>query len=300
MKPVRSLEQVKDRDFFSIIDDNGEKSIHIHGYVWESDNDGDADWRKTDYTFCIVPLPEFIRRYAEQGGEYIDLLAMETKQYEDDITSGEALSCFNNYYESMDPVEELSYGDITVDTPYGDYVEPVAFDKLAMHFMNDAVARIARIIRTRGLHTVHCSGTGDEIPVRLKANGPVNCVQVQWHGEWVHVSEVLSCGEIITAACMDDGMFAQFIGSDTFRSRPKKVTLSDSLASFRREVVDRIAEKLSSPARHSGSAAVSLYGHPVDIRLGPACAVEVSTPGGWRDILQTYPLEAVAELADSL
>lgn len=127
-KKYFTLEQLDNCDFYSIFDDCGVKSIHILCYYWERDillddpNERDEDgrpmnWARTDGTFIIVPLEEFIANYKQKNIQYTgEYLWVNTKQYQYDMSEEMARAEAEGYYVP------LHYSEITIDTPYGEYI----------------------------------------------------------------------------------------------------------------------------------------------------------------------------------
>lgn len=83
-------------DFYSIEKRDDEKVIHINGTLWKSDD----EWRHSEYVFLIVPLSEFISRYAQSGenaSEYIDELLQGAKTGIGELTEKEAVTMISRY-----------------------------------------------------------------------------------------------------------------------------------------------------------------------------------------------------------
>ena len=120
MKGFKKISEPIEMEFFSIEPDyNGGKQIHILGYTYESDTDfGEGTWRDVDFTFCIIPLDEFIKNYAKGGIDYVGEIEDEVKQYIGDKTEEEIVELTNNYFKNGSVLE---YSEITLDTPCGDY-----------------------------------------------------------------------------------------------------------------------------------------------------------------------------------
>ena len=124
MEKFKKVTDPMELEFFSIDPDGkGGKEIHIAGYTYQSDIDfGEGLWRNVEFSFCIVPLDEFIKNYAEdEDGEYINNLESEVKQYIGDHTDEEVVEIINNYFNGNPADYTLSYGEITMDTPCGNY-----------------------------------------------------------------------------------------------------------------------------------------------------------------------------------
>lgn len=122
MEKFSKVSEPKALEFFSIDPDGkGGKEIHIMGYMYESDTDeGEGYWRNVEFTFCIIPLDEFIKNYNEDDG-YIDHIESEIKQYMGDHTDEEIVKMINNYFNGHPAEYDLHFGEITMDTPCGDY-----------------------------------------------------------------------------------------------------------------------------------------------------------------------------------
>ena len=122
MEKFKKVSEPKALEFYSIDPDGkGGKEIHIMGYMYESDTDeGEGYWRNVEFTFCIIPLDEFIKNYNEDDG-YIDHIESEIKQYMGDHTDEEIVKMINNYFNGHPAEYDLHFGEITMDTPCGDY-----------------------------------------------------------------------------------------------------------------------------------------------------------------------------------
>lgn len=122
MEKFNKVTEPAELEFFSIDPDgNGGKEIHIFGYTYDSDNDeGDGSWRNVEFTFCIIPLKEFIENL-EENEDYIDKIESEIKQYIGDCTEEEVVEYINNYFDGKPADCTLTYGEITEDTPCGNY-----------------------------------------------------------------------------------------------------------------------------------------------------------------------------------
>lgn len=130
MKPFKQTTKPVSVEFFSIIDDGGVKSIHLHGYTYESDD----CWVNLEACGIIIPLSEFIEGYAaDEDGLYVDSLYEEAKQYEDDYDADGIVHAINHYYSEIvfgcngspsgdgAPDGILDFGEITLETPEGSY-----------------------------------------------------------------------------------------------------------------------------------------------------------------------------------
>lgn len=104
-------------DFYSIETVDGKKQIHIFGTLWKSDD----EWRHSEYIFLIVPLDEFIEKYSSEGKEFIDSLMSDAKTGINELTQRQAEDTICGYFNGKHPEGRLQYGDITMDTPDGNY-----------------------------------------------------------------------------------------------------------------------------------------------------------------------------------
>ena len=104
-------------DFYSIETVDGKKQIHINGTLWKSDD----EWRHSEYVFLIIPLEEFIAEYAKSRDDYIDLLYSEAKTGISEFSEKQAEDCIQEYFNGNPPEGRLHWGDITMDTPDGNY-----------------------------------------------------------------------------------------------------------------------------------------------------------------------------------
>ena len=122
MEKFNKVTKAKEIEFFSIEPDGkGGKQIHIGGYVYPSDTyDGEGYWRNVEFSFCIIPLDEFIKKL-EEDDDYIDTIESEVKQYIGDCTDDEVVDIINNYFNGKPADYILYYGEITMDTPCGNY-----------------------------------------------------------------------------------------------------------------------------------------------------------------------------------
>lgn len=109
-------------EFYSIEDDGqGGKQVHLLGYTYGSEDNGDGAWRGLEPCGIIVPLKEFIEGVATEDG-YTDRLICEAKQYEGDYTDEGIVDYINHYFNGKPADYRLGYGEITEETPCGNYV----------------------------------------------------------------------------------------------------------------------------------------------------------------------------------
>ena len=101
-------------DFFSVEENEGNKTIHIHGYLYESDD----HFAGVEVSFAILPLAELLAVNPSDRAEYINGIFENCSQYEEDFDSPDWY--FNTYYDGQAP-KHLRYEDITENTPCGHY-----------------------------------------------------------------------------------------------------------------------------------------------------------------------------------
>ena len=128
MMPFTPITTPQEVEFFTIYTHNGERYIHLHGYIYKSDD----YWANMEACGVIVPLDEFIRDYRNED-DYNDTLYEQCKQYQGDYTETEIVEVINHYYRDIVfPAREdnpegypdawLCYGEITDATPDGSYI----------------------------------------------------------------------------------------------------------------------------------------------------------------------------------
>ena len=125
-----SLDEAGFRDFemYRIEMDGNEKVMHIDHYSWvnggrtaggdDGFNEYNAPYTVTEYTFCEIPLKELVRLGSEERWDLISDYEANVSQYEGDYIWEDFVD-FG--YATPGNAKHLSYGDITMDTPCGDY-----------------------------------------------------------------------------------------------------------------------------------------------------------------------------------
>jgi len=112
----------KEMEFFSIAcNEGGIKYIHVWGYCYCGDDDGNGPWRHVEYTGFIEPLQEFIE-HLQAEENYVDNHASELTQYIGDYQDDGIVDIINHYFNGETANDVLHYSEITIDTPCGDYV----------------------------------------------------------------------------------------------------------------------------------------------------------------------------------
>ena len=124
-KRLPEVTEPEELEFYSIEDDGkGGKQVHMLGFTYDSESDnGNRTWRAVEPCGVIVPIAEFIEgvKSDEDGGYAYDLMC-EAKQYQGDYTEEGIVEYINHFFDGHTANRRLSYGEITMDTPCGDYV----------------------------------------------------------------------------------------------------------------------------------------------------------------------------------
>ena len=129
MLPFIPLTAPEELDFFSIFEDMGVKYIHIFGYSYKSDsneyvsedNPNGIYWANMECCWFIEPLAEFIA-HLKENENYVDDTYCELNQYQGDLTAEEMTDTINHYFDGHCADAYLTFEEITMDTPCGDYV----------------------------------------------------------------------------------------------------------------------------------------------------------------------------------
>lgn len=122
MEKFNGVTEPTELEFYSIEEDGqGGKQVHLLGYTYGSEDNGDGAWRGLEPCGILVPLDEFIKGVATED-DYTDRLICEAKQYEGDYTDEGIMDYINHYFDGKPADYRLHYSDITMDTPCGNYV----------------------------------------------------------------------------------------------------------------------------------------------------------------------------------
>ena len=112
----------KEAEFFSIsCNEGGIKFIHVWGYCYCGEDNGEGPWRNVEYTGFIEPLAEFIE-HLKDDMDYVDNTAANLNQYIGDYTDDGIMDILNRYFDGHTANALLHYSQITIDTPCGDYM----------------------------------------------------------------------------------------------------------------------------------------------------------------------------------
>ena len=112
-----TIRDIYDRDIYKIRCVEGEKYIHILGYAYIGDN--------IEYnSFCGLDfrLSEFIERYKAET-EFVNDEECGCKQYFEDFDSEKELEEFLHMGNPSFMLTPLRYGNITMETPCGHYID---------------------------------------------------------------------------------------------------------------------------------------------------------------------------------
>ena len=117
-------------DFYSIYEEDGVKYIHVYGYTYKSDseefvteeNPNGIYWANFEVSWFIFSLAFFVESYREKGVEFVNEVYECRSQYQGDLTEKEMVETINRYFNGHTADAYLSFGELTEDTPCGDYV----------------------------------------------------------------------------------------------------------------------------------------------------------------------------------
>ena len=109
-------------DFYTIVEMGGKKMVHILGFVYCAEgsctNNEDEIYRGVEVSDLYFPLDEFL---SMDKNEIWDI-AGEHTQYIDDLTEEKTVEKMQQYFDG-EPVVEMPFGNLTMDTPEGNYVD---------------------------------------------------------------------------------------------------------------------------------------------------------------------------------
>ncbi len=115
---------MEEREWYSVLNLDGEKTVHYHGWCWLRD---DGEWSFVELTGCYVPLSELA---GEDAFERLSSAAETSKQYQWEHPKDVAETIAERYYGSgasphgetaCEPGRHLDWEDLDEDTPCGDY-----------------------------------------------------------------------------------------------------------------------------------------------------------------------------------
>lgn len=116
---IKCIPQNMDRYFYSVnMDRNKKKVVHLFGNVYFNDTDEtDQNYRCAEWTGLFFELGEALRMI--QNDLFFDFIN-ERVNYLTDISESEAIQTFKVYFAGKSGTE-LSFRNLTQDTPCGDY-----------------------------------------------------------------------------------------------------------------------------------------------------------------------------------
>ena len=117
MRKFKEVSVPKEFDFYAIeADELGQKQISLLGYTYKGDN-----WKTIDVRGVCLPLSEFVE--GMKGHEdYVQSLLEWSKEYEHDVTDEECVKAINHFFDGYPARYRLKFEDVTIDTPFGNYV----------------------------------------------------------------------------------------------------------------------------------------------------------------------------------
>lgn len=112
-----TIRDIYDRDIYEIRCVEGEKYIHILGYAYIGDNIEYNSFCGLDFT-----LSEFIEQY-KTDPEFVNDEECSCKEYVEYFDSEKELKEFLDIDNSSRPLIPLSYGNVTMETSCGHYID---------------------------------------------------------------------------------------------------------------------------------------------------------------------------------
>ena len=112
-----TLSDTYNNDIYDIYNQDGEKYIHILGYAYIEDSIKYVSFCGLDFR-----LSEFIKSY-RTNPEFVNDEECGCKQYFEDFGSEKELEEFLDMNNPPCPLIPLKYGNITMETPCGHYID---------------------------------------------------------------------------------------------------------------------------------------------------------------------------------
>ena len=108
-------------EFFTVMNDGrGGKEVHLDGYLYQSEDNGEGAWRLLEPCFVFIPITEFVKNVTKEDG-YTERLISEAKQYIEDMNDDDVVECINEFYNGHPADYMLHYSEVTEETPCGHY-----------------------------------------------------------------------------------------------------------------------------------------------------------------------------------
>lgn len=118
MKRFNKVRKPKHLEFYTIYEgEDGVKRIHIFGYCYKADD----HWANMECNHFTDTVKEFVANI-KADANYVDNTYQILNQYQGDHSPQEMADIINRYFDGKPADRYLAYGDITEDTPCGDYV----------------------------------------------------------------------------------------------------------------------------------------------------------------------------------
>ena len=111
-----TIRDIYDRDIYDIYDQDREKRIHILGYAYIGDN-----IEYNSFSGLEFALSEFIEQYRADP-EFVNDEECGCKEYVEYYDSEKDLEGFLGMDNPSYMITPLRYGDITMETPCGHYI----------------------------------------------------------------------------------------------------------------------------------------------------------------------------------
>lgn len=130
MEKFEKVTKPLELDFYSISEVDGIKVIHIFGYSYKSDsmefvsekNPNGVYWANMECRWFIEPLEEFIQNLRADYN-YVNDAYCECRQSQSDNSDKQMVYIINHYFNGKPADFYLSFEEITMDTPCGNYVQ---------------------------------------------------------------------------------------------------------------------------------------------------------------------------------
>lgn len=118
MKRFNKVRKPKHLEFYTIYEGaDGVKRIHIFGYCYKADD----HWANMECNHFTDTVKEFVANI-KADADYVDNTYQVLNQYQGDHSAQEMADIINRYFDGKPAGRYLAYGDITEETPCGDYV----------------------------------------------------------------------------------------------------------------------------------------------------------------------------------
>ncbi|MBR5395788.1 MAG: hypothetical protein IK144_12030 [Bacteroidaceae bacterium] len=121
MEKFNGATEPMELEFFTVMNDGRHgKEVHLDGYLYQSEDNGEGAWRLLEPCGVFIPIAEFVQNVAKEDG-YTDRLISEAKQYIEDMDDDGVVECINEFYNGQPADYVLQYNEVTEETPCGHY-----------------------------------------------------------------------------------------------------------------------------------------------------------------------------------